>query len=56
MENVLLSMIAATVVIPVVAARRPTPLTALRTLLVLFAAFCAAYLLMVIFGTPGVEA
>ena len=56
METVLLSIVAATVAIPVVAARRPRPAGALRTLLWLFAVFCAAYLVLVIVGTPKVEA
>lgn len=54
-KALLLSVIAATVVVPAIAARKSRPWSALRMLVWAFALFCAFYVGVVIFGTPGVE-
>lgn len=54
-KALMLSVIAATVVIPVVASRAKRPGTAFRVLFWSFAVFCAAYLMVILFGTPHVS-
>jgi hypothetical protein len=53
-KALMLSIIVATVALPALAAQRARPPAAFARLVLGFAVFSAAYVLVVMFGTPGV--